>query len=228
MVSACSSTDRMAAPVVGEVVSDQVTESDVEVALEPDTAVAGDQDADLEVDANADAEGTTAELDGAAEGTRVQAFVRGVRVCVINERTTRDGKPAWINVKFSKADRVSRGNSYVAPGDQICGEAGYEANLVSVGDLLGSISTMYDSTTTANLSAVNHAVGEASMDIVMPKTAESRRWYCSISRENTSEVVDDTINRFTLKRLPDSASFKEFTVTVSDGQSRELCLSNSW
>lgn len=225
LVSACSSTDRMAAPVEEEVaVGDRLTDAAEEVPVEPDAAVVGDEEAvvapDVEVSDSVD---SSAEPDGAPEGERVTAFARGVRVCVMNERTTRDGKPAWIVVKFDRADRVSRESSWVAPGSEICGEASWSANLTSVGDLLGSLITMYDDTRTAEIRAINYAIGETSMEMIMHPTTQARGLSCSVFRENSTEVLDDTINRFTLKRLPDSGSFKEYTITVSDGQSSKLC-----
>ena len=205
VLSACSSTDRMAAPAAEDVVSDQGMTSSEEMPVEPDS------------------DETSAELDVDAQGERAQAFARGVRLCVINSRTTRDGKLAWIDVKFSKADRVSRDGTFVAPGDQICGQAGWEANLFSVGDLLGSLTTMYDDTRTAELRVINYAIGETSMEMVMSPTAQSKGISCIVFKENSSEIFDDSINRFTLKRLPDSSSFKEYSVTVSDSQSSRLC-----
>lgn len=205
VLSACSSTDRMAAPAAEDVVSNQ--------------GMTSEQEMPAETDANESSE----ELEGAPQEERAQVFARGVRVCVINERTTRDRKPARINVKFTKADRVSRESNYVAPGEQICGEAGWEANLISVGDLLGNLATMYDDSRTAELRAINYAIGETSLEMVMAPTKQSRGLSCIVSSENATEVLDDSINRFTLKRLPDSSSFKEYTVTVSDSQSSKIC-----
>jgi len=215
VLSACSSTDRSAAPAEEEVVAtEQVTESVEEFELESDS----------DVDA-LDADETSPELDGPPEGERAQVFVRGVRVCVINERTTRDRRTAWIDVEFTKVDRVSRESTFIAPGDQICGEASYKVFTLS--DLKATIATMYDDTATAKVAAVNQSGLSSILEIAVPDERESSSWYCYVDEVNETKSMDDEINRFKLRRLPDSTSFKEFTITVSDGQSRDRCYSSA-
>jgi hypothetical protein len=214
VLSACSSTDRSAAPAEDVVATDQVTESVEELELESDS----------DVD-EPDADEAQPELDGVQEGERAQVFVRGVRVCVTNERTTRDRRTAWIDVEFTKVDRVSRESTFIAPGDQICGEASYKVFTLS--DLKATIATMYDDTATAKVGAVNQSGLSSTLEIVVPDERESSSWYCYVDDVNETKSMDDEINRFTLRRLPDSTSFKEFTITVSDGQSRDRCYSSA-
>jgi hypothetical protein len=215
VLSACSSTDRSAAPAEDVVATEQVTESVEDLDLEPES----------DVD-EPDAGEAQPELDGVREGERAQVFVRGVRVCVINERTTRDRRTAWIDVEFTKVDRVSRESTFIAPGDQICGEARYSTDMFTTYDLEATIATMYDDTAVAEVGAVNRLGDKPSMTIEVPDERESSAWYCYVFEDNGTKSMDDEINRFTLRRLPESTSFKEFTITVSDGQSRDRCYSD--
>lgn len=215
VLSACSSTDRMAAPVEEEVVSEQVAESEEEAPVDTDDAVVAGEETLMEPDVEVtDSVETSAEIDGLAEGTQVQASLRGVRTCVINERTIRDGKPAWIVVRFDGADRVSQSSDRVAPGNQICAEAGYS---LSPFDITTKIYTMYDDTPVETLYSKNSAIGAPEMGF------SSNSHECNVYRENVPRTYDDGINRFTLTRLNDTKSFKEFTVLVSDSQSRQGC-----
>jgi hypothetical protein len=224
VLSACSSTDRSAAPAEEKIVTEQVTESVEELANEPEPVIEADQDSASDSDADAPSAGEASpELDADPEGERAQVIVRGVRVCVINERTTRDRRTAWIDVKFTKVDRVSRESTFIAPGDQICGEASYVPSMFTPDDLKATITTMYDDTATAEVGAVNHIGDLPSIAIEVPDERESSSWYCYVDEVNGTKSMDDEINRFTLRRLPDSTSFKEFTITVSDGQSRDDC-----
>lgn len=144
------------------------------------------------------------------------ASLRGTRVCVINQRTNRDGKPALIQVKFSKADRVSQEVPYVPPGGQFCAEGAFDSGFAA-NDVEGVIYTMYDDTPTTKLWARNRRVGDPELEIQVGTEV------CDTTIASVVRILDDKINRFTLRRLPDSPSFKEFTVTISDGESRSSC-----
>lgn len=55
----------------------------------------------------------------------VQSLYRGARVCVINARSAERRPIPRLNVFFTKADRMSKEDTVVAPGDQICGEGAH-------------------------------------------------------------------------------------------------------
>lgn len=57
----------------------------------------------------------------------------------------------------------------------------------------------------------------------MHPTTQARGLSCSVFPDSSTAALDGTTRRFTLKRLPDSASFKENSITVSDGRSSKLC-----
>ncbi len=66
----------------------------------------------------------------------VQSVYRGARVCVINARSLERRPLPRLNVIFTKADRVSKEEKLVAPGDEICGEAAYSTSWEDVtGDI---------------------------------------------------------------------------------------------
>jgi hypothetical protein len=227
VLSACSSTDRSAAPAEDVVATDQVTDSveeldlELELAEEADDELASGPGVDPE-----DADEAQPELDGPPEGELAQVIVRAVRVCVINNRTTRDGRPAWLNVEFTQVDRVSREGTLVAPGDKICGWKRYEVSLDSrVGTLMAYIATMYDDTPIASVLGKNRALGKTELRFNLADRDGPEYEYmgCYISSDREMDVLDDGINRFTLERLSDSASFKEYTITVSDGESLKRC-----
>ena len=212
VLSACSSTDRSAAPAEEEVVAtEQVTESVDELEIETDS----DADAPSEGEASPD-------LDADPEGERAGSSILGSRVCVINNRTTRDGRTAWIDVKFTKADRVSRESTFIAPGDQICGEGAYNANPAKF-DVAGEVTAMYDSTKRQGFKAWNPMVGYPNFTIFASDSVKP----CYYSHRWSFSGVDDSVNRFTMRRLPDSARFKEFTLTVSDGEKDERSCEDS-
>jgi hypothetical protein len=191
-LSACSSAERMAAPAEDVTVTESANESIVRNQVETNSEPPVEQEGELQ-----------------------KASLKGTRVCVINKRTQRDGKPALINVTFTKADRVSQESPYVPPGSQICAEGPYDSSAFS-NDIEGVIYTMYDETPKTKLWARNRAIGSPELEIQVG--TELCDWI-----PNTSRVLDDKINQFTIIRLPDSPSFKEFTVTISDGKSSSGC-----
>jgi hypothetical protein len=219
VLSACSSTDRSAAPAEDVVATEQSTESVEELVNEPELAEEADQELASESDVDElDAGEAQPELDGAPEGERAGSSIRGSRICVINNRTTRDRRTAWIDVKFTIVDRVSRESTFIAPGDQICGESAHNANPAMV-DVAGVVTAMYDSTKSQGFAASNRVIGFP--DFALFERGSGRECYYSNGGDWGFQGVDDSVNRFTMRRLPDSARFKEFTITVSDGEKVE-------
>jgi len=132
---------------------------------------------------------------------------------VINNRSSREGRTGWIDVEFIKADRVSRDATFIAPGDQICGESAYDTDLFGE-DVIGEVTAMYDSTKRQGFVAGNRAIGNPVFGIFERGSGRG----CNYSYGGGFSGVDDSVNRFTMRKLPDSARFKEWTLTVSDGE----------
>jgi hypothetical protein len=210
VLSACSSTDRSAAPAEVDVITEQVTESVEELA--------SDSDADAPREGEA-----SPELEGDPEGERVESSIRGSRVCVINARSSNDVRTPRINVQFTRADRVSTQNELVAPGDQRCGEGAYL--LTAPQDVKGEIYIMYTDAQAMDIYANNLLVGFPAVEINKKDTP----LICARSRdEGEKSVYDDGVVRYTTLRLADSPQYKEFTITVSDSEGAQgVCMRRS-
>lgn len=145
------------------------------------------------------------------EAEPVQAVFRGVRVCVINARSPERRPFPRLNVFFTKADRVSRESSLVAPGDALCGEAEHSSAKY---DVSGEINVMYDESKPMKFNGTNSVsgvVGEIGWNFSIYPCAV-------VTRENDTSIYDDGEVRFTLTRLDDSQDYKEFSITVSESQ----------
>jgi hypothetical protein len=140
----------------------------------------------------------------------VQSVYRGARVCVVNARSLERRPLPRLNVIFTKADRISKEETLVAPGDEICGEAAYST---SWEDVTGEIFMMYEEQLPMKFKAHNAVVGasgEIGWNFASP---------CAhVSAEPETRVYDNGEVRFTLQRLNDSKEFKEFTITVAESQ----------
>lgn len=125
----------------------------------------------------------------------------GTRVCVI--RANAD-TPA-MTVDFTRKDSV-RGNAKLGPGEQICGEGTFGTG----DDVLGKIT--FDSLKSMDIWGNNPWIGApgAGVDQTDGKPCAG---YEGMS-VNQTQVWDDGVLNFTIKRLPDGA-WKEFTITVS-------------
>ena len=141
----------------------------------------------------------------------VQSVYRGARVCVINVRSLERRPLPRLNVIFTKADRMSKEESLVAPGDNICGEAAYSTEWE---DVTGEIFMMYEEEMPMKFQAHNAYVG-ASGEIGWNFDKSSCAY---VSGEPETKVYDNGEVRFTLQRLNDSKDFKEFTITVAESQ----------
>ena len=149
--------------------------------------------------------------DDGADLAPVQGVYRGARVCVINDRSLERRPLPRLNVIFTKADRVSKEQTLIAPGDNICGEAAYST---SSEDVTGEIYMMYEEQMPMKFHAHNAYVGasgEIGWDFVKLPCAY-------VSAEPETKVYDNGEVRFTLQRLNDSKNFKEFTITVAESQ----------
>jgi hypothetical protein len=141
----------------------------------------------------------------------VQGVYRGARVCVINARSVERRPLPRLNVIFTKADRVTKEETLVAPGDKICGEAAYSTSKF---DVTGEIYMMYEEQVPMKFQGENSYVGasgEIGWNFVHYPCAR-------VSEEPETRVYDSGDVRFTLQRLNDSKDFKEFTVTVSESE----------
>jgi hypothetical protein len=141
----------------------------------------------------------------------VQSVYRGVRICVMNARSLERRPLPRLNVVFTKADRVSKEQTLIAPGDNICGEAAYST---SRDDVTGEIYMMYEEQKPMKFKANNSysgVGGEISWNFAQAPCAY-------VSAEPETKVYDNGEVRFTLQRLNDSKDFKEFTITVAESQ----------
>ena len=194
-ITACgvgeSSSERAAAPVDEDAPNDQVGEETTSL----------------------DAAGPEEMQEGSDDQEPVQAGLLGARVCVINERSTKEGRLPRINVQFTKADRESNDSGLVAPGDQHCGEAAYSSEPQ---DVSGVVSIMYEDAPVMYFNSYNTWLGNPAVELVKAPNSMSA---CAASRtEGGKSVFDNGFIRYTTKRLPDSTRFKEFTISVSDSQ----------
>jgi hypothetical protein len=200
VLSACSSTDRSAAPPEVDIAAERVAESTKDVGSEPGS--------DVDV---LDVDETSPDLEGTQEEERVGGGLRGSRVCVINARSSDQVHTPRINVQFTKADRVSTETELVAPGGQRCGEAAY--SITAPQDVEGDIYIMYIDAPVKSFYARNPLIGLPAVE-VRPQGSSLK---CAVSSdEEDKRVYDNGVVRYTTLQLADSSQYKEFTITVSD------------
>lgn len=128
VLSACSSTERMAAPVSEEIVSEQVTAPLEEAPVDVDNVVAGDQEADPEAQADVEANADVA-LDASPDESAISpngdsASVKGTRACITNN-TMDSPNPYWRDreptVTWYAADSTT-GSGKLPIGSTFCAE----------------------------------------------------------------------------------------------------------
>ena len=147
-----------------------------------------------------------------ADPEPVQSVYRGARVCVVNARSLERRPLPRLNVIFTKADRISKEETLVAPGDEICGEAAFSTT--SMEDVTGEIFMMYEEQLPMKFLAQNAYIGAQGAI-----GWDFDRSFCAyVSAEPETKVYDNGEVRFTLQRLNDSKDFKEFTITVAESQ----------
>lgn len=149
-----------------------------------------------------DASRSAALLGDGAEDINVEfGFSKSTRVCVINESTSS------IEVAFSKADNVD-GQGSLARGGKVCGRGTFYQG----DDVVGTIS--------AAKSGRNYAFAAVNKNADLLPSAALQPEGCSESRssffENASSNKSDDVMKFTVKRLKDTAEYKEFTITAFD------------
>ena len=214
VLSACSSPDRMAAPVEEEmIVSEQTGESGEEARFDAEVAGSDDQAASEASSPSELTSPSTAPMPPVSEGSGpdeaiTRASLRGVRVCVVNNRTTRldslgRSQPANIEVDFTKANDATRGKSTVIPGSTVCGERAFSSDSY---DVEGFIATKFDNTPLIKFKGYNQRIGFPDMPVFIGS------WL----GQPDSPPYDDGENQVAIKREADSPAFIEFLITVSD------------
>jgi len=218
VLSACSSTDRSAAPAEDDVVTEQVTEAVEELASEPEPVVEADQDLASDSDADAgsvlDVEANVQEDSASSvpETDAVGSVFRGVRLCVKNDRTTLDGRPAAIDVDMSSASTSHEG-TFLNPTVENCGKT--DTRLI-----MGEIQIMYTDAKAWTFKAQNLVPGDAQLEMSRGVAGDACVY---VDTEGRSKSYDDGFARYVLTRLNDSKEFKEFQLTVQDSRGETKC-----
>jgi hypothetical protein len=157
-------------------------------------------------------------------GGPAQSMVRGVRVCVINKLKDRsDGAVGSVNVKFTKAENVSKEAGPINRDETVCGDHRHTS---SEFDLQGTITIgytpeVYPNDLVMDMYAWNSARSNFfDRNLVIRKPGVKGQ--CASTPQFAAEdwVYDDKVTRFTLQEEKATSQFKEWTITISNGESR--------
>jgi hypothetical protein len=161
----------------------------------------------------------SAEPDPSA-GLRVMgssADLRGVRVCVVNDRSDGQRPAARLNVKFTNVTAVSFGSELVSPKDQRCGQTPQGLLLANVE---GQIGIMYILAQDMEFKTQNPSDALAGLLLQLPG---GKKTCAGVAGVGNTDVYDDGDVRYTVKRLPNFLAenrypYVDLSVTVSDSQ----------
>jgi hypothetical protein len=166
-----------------------------------------------EVGRSAEAVSDESSEEGAAlEQEVVGSFIRGVRLCVKNDRTNIDGRPAAINVDLGSVSTSHEG-TFLLPTVENCAKT--DTRLI-----MGDIQIMYTDAKGLTFNARNLIPGGGQLEMTRGIAGQLCVY---VDTEGESKSYDDGFARYQLTRLKDTENFKEFKLTVKDSQGETQC-----
>jgi len=201
-----SDLQRSAQAVEDQSVEDQsVEDQSVEDQSVEDRSV---EDRSVEDQSDVDSEPTETAPSQFPEDVAVGALLDGVRVCVRNERTTVDGKPALINLTFEDRPRSRSWESdYLPPGSENCVE--------SSDKMIGTLAIMYTEAPLLEVEVYNPPIFPAHMTLMLGDEI-----CIAVDNFAPNRVYDNGFARYVLERQADSKNLKNFSLVVSDSRGR--------